>query len=156
VDYLDADPQRRQIAETFGARTPSRPEGLYDVAVEATSRAAGIRRAVRALAPGGVCTAVGYYVATGTRVPLMHMYATDATLHLGVSHPRAVLPELLDFVSRTGFPAERVATLTADWDDAPTAYKARAVKVVLRRDPLAPPLVTRPPGASPPPRPSAS
>jgi alcohol dehydrogenase len=137
VDYLDHDPARCRIAETLGARTPHRLEGRYDVAVEATSRPAGIRRALRALAPGGICTAVGYYVATGTRVPLMHMYATDATLHLGVSHPRAILPDLLDFIDRTGFPAETVTTVTADWDDAPTAYQARTTKVVLQRDPVA-------------------
>lgn len=140
VDYLDADLGRRSIAESFGARAhPANHEpGGYDVVVEATSRPAGLRRALRALAPGGVCTAVGYYLATGTRVPLMRMYATDATLLLGVSHSRAVLPDLLDFVHRTEFPAERVTTLDASWDDAPTAYTARTTKVVLHRDPLTP------------------
>lgn len=64
------------------------------------------------------------------------MYATDATLHVGVSHSRAVLPELLTFLDRTGFPAERVTTLTAPWHDAPTAYKARTTKLVLHRPPL--------------------
>jgi threonine dehydrogenase-like Zn-dependent dehydrogenase len=149
VDYIDHNPERRRIAESFGARAQSwssadpvlrgssRNRG-YDIVVEATSRAPGLRRAVRALAPGGVCTAVGYYLASGTRVPLMHMYATDATLRLGVSHARAILPDLLDFLHRTGFPAERVTTLTADWDDAPTAYTAKTTKLVLQRDPLTP------------------
>jgi len=120
----------------------------YDVVVEATSTASGLRRAIRALAPGGVCTAVGYYLASGTRVPLMQMYATDATLRLGVSHARAILPELLAFVERTGFAAERVATLTASWDDAPRAYAAKTTKVVLERDRVmspAPPTVRREP-----------
>ena len=138
VDYLDDDPARRRIAESFGAR--AMPDGKasarYDVVVEASSRAAGLRRAIRSLAPGGVCTGVGYYLAAGTRVPLMRMYATDATLRIGVSHARAVLPDLLAFVERTGYAAERVTTLTADWDDAPTAYAARTTKVVLQRDPL--------------------
>jgi threonine dehydrogenase-like Zn-dependent dehydrogenase len=139
VDYLDRSSERRRIAESFGARARSyeRRTGAtagYDVVVEATSSTAGLQRAVRAVAPGGICTAVGYYVATATRVPLMHMYATDATLHLGVSHSRAIIPDLLDFVHRTGFPAERVTTLTADWDDAPTAYGARTTKVVLQRE----------------------
>ncbi len=142
VDYLDDDGGRRAIAESFGARARRRsdrrrPPG-YDIAVEATSRPAGLRQALRALAPGGVCTAVGYYLATGTRVPLMHMYATDATLRLGVSHARAILPGLLDFLHRTGFPAERVTTHTAAWDDAPDAYVTRTTKLVLRRDPLGP------------------
>ena len=66
----------------------------------------------------------------------MRMYATDATLRVGVSHARAVLPDVLDFVARTGFPAEQVTTLTADWDDAPTAYAARTTKLVLQREAL--------------------
>ncbi|HEX5618114.1 MAG TPA: alcohol dehydrogenase catalytic domain-containing protein [Solirubrobacteraceae bacterium] len=137
VEYVDDDPARRRIAEAFGAHTfPARRAATrgYDIVVEASSRAAGLRRAVRSLARGGVCTAVGYYLATGTRVPVMHMYAIDGTLRVGVSHARAVLPDLLAFVARTGFPAEQVATVTADWDDAPTAYAARTTKVVLQRD----------------------
>jgi len=146
VDYADPSQTRRQIAESFGARTLAppagrrsrrlRPPGHYDIVVEASSTSVGLRQAIRALAPGGTCTAVGYYVGTVTGVPVMRMYATSATLHLGVSHVRAVLPELLDFVARTGFPAENVTTLTADWDDAPTAYAAHTTKVVLERDPI--------------------
>jgi alcohol dehydrogenase len=138
VHYVDDDPGRRLIAEAFGAQTLRTPAAIrYDVVVEASSRAAGLRRAIRSLAPGGICTAVGYYLGTGTRVPLMHMYATDAALRVGVSHARAALPELLAFVARSGFPAERATTLTADWDDAPAAYAARTTKVVLRRDAVA-------------------
>jgi threonine dehydrogenase-like Zn-dependent dehydrogenase len=139
VDYLDDDPARLRIASGLGARTGplSRAgRGGYDIAVEATSRPHGLRRALRSLGPGGICTGVGYYLSTGTRVPLMDMYATDATLHLGVSHPRAVLPQLLDFLTQTGFPAEDITTLTADWDDAPRAYQAKTTKLVLQRDPL--------------------
>jgi alcohol dehydrogenase len=136
ADYVDEDGERTRIAESFGARARPRPGDGYDVVVEATSRASGLRQAIRALAPGGVCTAVGYYLASGTRVPLMRMYATDATLRLGVSHARAVMPELLEFIDRTGFPAERVTTLTADWEDAPSAYTEMTTKLVLMRDPL--------------------
>jgi threonine dehydrogenase-like Zn-dependent dehydrogenase len=137
VEYVDDDPDRRRIAESFGASAGVQAgRRSYDVVVEATSRASGLRRAIRALAPGGICTAVGYYLGSGTRVPLMRMYSTDATLRLGVSHARAVLPELLAFVRATGFPAERVSTLTADWEDARSAYLARTTKVVLQREPL--------------------
>jgi zinc-binding dehydrogenase len=77
VTYVDPNPGRRAIAEEFGAgaRPPKTTlSGRYDVVVEATSTASGLREVVRALAPGGVCTAVGYYLSSGTRVPLMHMY----------------------------------------------------------------------------------
>ena len=68
----------------------------------------------------------------------MHMYANDATLRVGVSSVRPLLPDLLAFVARTGFPAEKVTTLLADWEDAPTAYATRTTKLVLHRPPLPP------------------
>jgi threonine dehydrogenase-like Zn-dependent dehydrogenase len=106
------------------------------VAIEGTSSAAGVDIALRSLAPGGICKPVGYYLPPGTKVPLMDMYANDATLKIGVSHTRPILPELLEFVAREDFPAELVTTLTADWDEAPEAYKARTTKLVLHRTPL--------------------
>ena len=74
VHYVDDDAVRCRTAEAFGAHTlPARARSRrrrtstlrYDVVVEASSRAAGLRRAIRSLARGGVCTAVGYYLATG-------------------------------------------------------------------------------------------
>jgi alcohol dehydrogenase len=109
------------------------PANTYDITVEASSSTAGIRYAIRATAPGGVCTAVGYYVATNTGIPLMHMYANDITLRLGVGHSRAVLPDLLAWVHTHEFPAERVTTLVADFDEAPAAYTAHTTKLVLQR-----------------------
>lgn len=47
-----------------------------------------------------------------------------------------MLPELLEWVARHDFPAEKVTTTLADFDDAPTAYATRTTKLVLRRDPL--------------------
>ncbi|MGW5150459.1 zinc-dependent alcohol dehydrogenase [Rhodococcus koreensis] len=144
VDYSDSQPERLAIAEELGARAhPVTHKGAlrardipgrrYDIVVEASSTAAGVGIGLRALEPGGICTPVGYYLPPGTKVPLMHMYANDATVKVGVSHVRPVLPELLEFVARTGFPAEHVMTVLADWDDAPAAYTARTTKLVLHR-----------------------
>lgn len=55
---------------------------------------------------------------------------------IGVSHVRPHLPDLLDFIADTEFPAETVTTLLADWDDAPEAYRAHTTKLVLHRAPL--------------------
>ena len=127
------------IAESLGAsvrrraRRSTSPNATYDIVVEASSSTAGLRYAIRSTAPGGICSAVGYYIARNTGVPLMHMYANDVTLHLGVGHSRAVLPELLDWIHAHDFPAERVTTKVASFDDAPTAYAARTTKLVLQR-----------------------
>jgi threonine dehydrogenase-like Zn-dependent dehydrogenase len=143
VDYVDHRIERLDIAEKLGARVHRAQKGRrtaadvprrdYDVAVEGTATAAGVDVALRSLAPGGVCQPVGFYLATGTKVPLMHMYVNDTTLKIGISHVRPVLPDLLDYVARNDFPAELVTTLAADWEDAPEAYKARTTKLVLQR-----------------------
>ncbi|WP_228833886.1 hypothetical protein [Nocardia abscessus] len=39
-------------------------------------------------------------------------------------------------VRRTGFPAEQVTTLLADWENAPAAYTAHTTKLVLHRPPV--------------------
>jgi alcohol dehydrogenase len=147
VDYFDDRDSRLEIAEGFGATAhkidEKRSKSLmpkiserYDVAVEASSTGQGMRDALRALRPGGICTGNGYYLATNTLIPVMDMYATSATLQVGVSHVRPHLPEMLDFIASTGFEAERVTSLLADWDDAVDAYPAHTTKVVLHRDPL--------------------
>lgn len=112
------------------------PRRDYDIAVEGTSTAAGVDAALRSLGPGGCCQPVGYYLPVITKVPLMRMYANDATLKIGVSNVRPILPDVLDFVARHDFPAEVVTTLTADWADAPEAYRAHTTKLVLHRSPL--------------------
>ena len=40
---------------------------------------------------------------------------------------------MLDWVHANDFPAERVTTKVAPFDDAPTAYAARTTKLVLQR-----------------------
>lgn len=147
VDYYDDRDSRLAVAEGFGAtvhkvdRNRKKSilpaiESRYDVVVEASSSAQGLRDAIRALAPGGICTGTGYYLAPGTRLPVMDMYATSATLRVGVSNVRPHLPELLDFIATTGFRAEDVTSLLADWGDAPEAYAAHTTKLVIHRQPL--------------------
>jgi len=147
VDYYDHQRARLDVAEALGARghhlgdTKRRslaavPRNRYDVAVEASSRSAGLAAALRALRPGGVCTGTGYYLAPGTRVPVMDMYATTATLNVGISHVRPLVPAVLGFVAEHDFPAEKVTSVLAAWEDAPDAYAARTTKLVLHRAPL--------------------
>jgi threonine dehydrogenase-like Zn-dependent dehydrogenase len=146
VDYLDHHAERLAIAERLGARPiESRPgahwfernaprtHGDYRVAVDASSSAAGLRYALRSLDAGGVCTAVGFYFAKRTGLPLMQMYANSSTLCVGVSHARAVIPQVIDLVASGTFDPLAVATVIADWDDAPQAFTTPATNVIVRR-----------------------
>jgi threonine dehydrogenase-like Zn-dependent dehydrogenase len=146
VDYVDHSRERLAIAESLGARAiESRPgsgwfakqaprvHGEFGIAVEASSTGAGLRYALRSLSAGGVCTAVGYYFAKSTGLPLMQMFANSTTLKIGISHPRADLPAVIDFIAKSSFEPLKVATLIADWDDAPEAFTTRTTKVIVRR-----------------------
>lgn len=146
VTYVDHHPERLAIAERLGAevieasrgarwfdRHAPRIHGDHRIGVEASSTVAGLRYVLRSLCPGGTCTAVGYYFARNSGLPLLQMYANSTTLKVGVSHARAFLPAVVDFVASGRFDPLAVTTVIADWEDAPAAFTTRATKVVVRR-----------------------
>ncbi len=65
----------------------------------------------------------------------MDMYSKSATFHIGVSHPRRDIPEILPLIQSGKFKPEQITTLTADWIDAPNAYLEKTTKLVLKRNP---------------------
>jgi alcohol dehydrogenase len=149
VDYVDRSPARLKLAQALGAQPvaltassawfqrgqPPYPGG-YPIAVEASSAVAGLRFALGALSPGGHCTGVGFYLRKGTPLPLWRMYFKSGTLHVGVSHPRAALPDVLALVASGAIRPGRVTTLLADWKDAAQAFLEPSTKVVVHRPPL--------------------
>jgi threonine dehydrogenase-like Zn-dependent dehydrogenase len=149
VDYIDTSPERLSLAELLGANPipldrrsrwfrngePAHHDG-YPISVDASSGVAGLTYALRALAPGGTCTAVGFYVRRRTPLPLWRMFLNSTTLHVGLSQPRRDLVRMLALVSSRPMPLERVVTVEAAWDDAPRALLEDATKVVVRRPPL--------------------
>ena len=148
VDYIDHLLPRLKIAEALGANPIQIPRknlkrwyrknapisgGRYPITVDASAKSEGLRYAIRSLAPGGICTSVGFYFKKGTSIPLMSMYANDSTLHTGISHPRASLPEVLKLIKSGKFKPEHITTLLADWEDADQAFLERTTKVVVHR-----------------------
>jgi alcohol dehydrogenase len=146
VDYVDHDTERLEIAERLGAhpiqcergsrwlkRNAPRVHGTFRVTVEASSTVEGLRYALRSMAPGGICTPVGYYLTKKTGVPLLQMYVNDATLKIGVSHTRTNLPDVIALVGEGKFDPTIVTTLVADWNDAPAAFATPTTKVVVKR-----------------------
>jgi threonine dehydrogenase-like Zn-dependent dehydrogenase len=146
VDYVDYDPERLAIAESLGvppiesrrgggwlSKRAPRVHGEFGITVEASSTAPGLRYALRSLCPGGICTAVGYYFQKSTALPLLQMFANSTTLKIGIGHARADLPAVIDLIVRGRFEPLKVATLIAEWDDAPDAFITRTTKVIVRR-----------------------
>jgi threonine dehydrogenase-like Zn-dependent dehydrogenase len=147
VDYVDTDPARLAIAAEVGANPIPRTGGArwfrrgvpaagsgYAITVDASNEEAGLDYAVRALAPGGVCTSVGFYFRRGTPLPLWRMYLDGTSFRTGLSNPRADLPDVLALVRAGRFHPELVTTRVADWDSAGEAVLDRdATKVVVAR-----------------------
>ncbi len=149
VDYLDTSRRRLDIAASLGAnpleltknaawfrRGEPALRGGYPISIDASSTTAGLSYALNALAPGGNCTGVGFYLRRGTPLPLWKMYLKSASLHVGVAHPRADLPAVLALIQSGRFDPARVTTLVAPWEDAARALLERSTKVVIRREPL--------------------
>jgi len=149
VDYVDDDPVNLAIAERLGANPiPLRPRARwrrgaaapfatrYPITVDASNREAGLELAIRALAPGGVCTAVGFYFRCGTSLPLWHMFLKGTRLHVGASNPRADLPGVLELIASGRFDPTRVTTRISRWDESPEAFLDRGpAKVAVTRPP---------------------
>jgi threonine dehydrogenase-like Zn-dependent dehydrogenase len=152
VDYVDANQDRLALAAAMGARPiqvtrqgrwfsrgASPHPGGYAITVDASNRQAGLEFALRSLAPGGVCTSVGFYFRSGTPLPLWRMFLKGTRLHIGLSNPRADLPEVLALIAQGRFQPARVSTTIAVWEEAPQALlDRRATKVVVARRELLP------------------
>jgi alcohol dehydrogenase len=138
VTYVDPDPGRRDIARRLGvgnllAGPPSRLRPEYDVTVEASASEPGLSVAIRSTRPGGVCTSVGIYYQTMTRMPLLAMYGTGITFVHGRVNSRTCMHEVLPIIQSGRFRPEVVTGLTAAWDDAAEALLDPAAKVVVTR-----------------------
>lgn len=150
VDYLDTKRRRLHVAAALGAnpielerraawfRSGKPPLfGGYAGVVDASSTAEGLSFGLDALAPGGTCTAIGFYLRRVTPLPLWRMYMKSATLHVGVAHPHRQLPALVSLVESGTFSPKPVHDCVADWELAHEAFLAPATKVIVRRAPLA-------------------
>jgi alcohol dehydrogenase len=151
VDYIDYLMPHLDIAEALGANPIEIPKrrraawyrkyaprrhGDYPITVDASANPDGLHFAIRSLAPGGTCTSVDYYFQKGVPIPLMQMYANSSTLHTGISHPRADLPELLEFIKSDKFKPAKISTVLSSWKDAPEAFLELTTKVVVHRPSL--------------------
>jgi alcohol dehydrogenase len=85
-------------------------------------------------APDGICTSSGG-LHRSARIPFFQMWARRTTLHLGLPHTRALIPDVLELMVAGSFRPEDVVTAVAPLDDAPAALREHVfgggVKTVL-------------------------
>ncbi len=86
------------------------------------------RRTACARAPAD-CTAA-------CSIPMLRMYVRNATLHVGRTHVRALMPEVLELMARGGLHPQAITTTIAPLDEAPSVLRehflgGESVKTVL-------------------------
>jgi threonine dehydrogenase-like Zn-dependent dehydrogenase len=146
VDYVDTDETRLEIARSVGANSikldrnmslktlrGALPREGYPITADASGSPEKLEFAIRALRTGGTCTGLAFYVKKTTPMPLWDMYLKSASVHVGLSHPRRDISEIIPLIQSGNFKPEQVITLSADWVDAPSAYVEQTTKLVLSR-----------------------
>jgi threonine dehydrogenase-like Zn-dependent dehydrogenase len=128
VTYVDADPARRAIAESFGAQTVAETAqrlGPFPIAVDASADPDGLALALRSTAPDGTCTSTAIYFGEQPSLPLLEMYTKCATFKTGRAHVRPAMPHVLELAASGALAPERVTTRTVAWSDAADALLER-------------------------------
>jgi alcohol dehydrogenase len=124
VLYVDADPDRRAVAEWIGAETlaeiPKRL-GPFPITVDSSSIPEGLALALRSTAPDGICTSTAIYFADVPDLPLLEMYTKCITFKTGRVHAREAMPNVLDLAARGAHHPELVTTKVVPWADAADA-----------------------------------
>jgi alcohol dehydrogenase len=138
VTVVDGRAVLRERAEELGFRAldPRRPRDwpVAPLTVDATGTPAGLRQVLRHTAPDGICTCV-WSLHRRASVPLAACYVRNITLHVGRSHVRSVMPDVLDLMATGRFQPELVTTNVASFDDGPAALREHcygdALKTIL-------------------------
>jgi len=126
VSVVDARPAVRRLAGHLGLRAldARRPREwpTAPLTVDSTGTPAGLRHVLRHTAPDGVCTCVWSLHRRGG-VPLAACYIRNVTLHIGRSHVRALIPDVLTLMTEGRLRPELVTTNLATFDEAPAALR---------------------------------
>jgi alcohol dehydrogenase len=119
VHFFDSRERVRRHAERLGLEphmpTEIRHMPTLPLVVDATASPSGMRAALEHTAPDGVCSSVGMLHRLAP-IPAGLMFGRNVTLHVGRSHARALIPQVLDLVSSGKLRPELVTTDLASID----------------------------------------
>ena len=137
--FVDRDPERRAIAEGYGAETiEALDEPIYqgfDIAVEVTGRVDALSCACRSLVPEGVCESGGNHFKPG-ELPLLEMYLASVNLRIARDNVRAEIPAALDLAQGGKVDPRTVVSHVLDWETLPEELPNLHTKPVFVRSPV--------------------
>jgi alcohol dehydrogenase len=141
VTYVDRDAERLAIASDLGAQAidmdpPRKMEREYPIVVDGGAQRESLACACRSTQAGGVCTHVGILYEPETPIPLFEMYLTGVSLHVGRVSARAVMPAVLELITRGGFDPALVTDRVLPFSAAQSALLEPHTKLVFTPQPL--------------------
>jgi len=90
--------------------------------------------ALSSTAPDGICTSAGS-LRRAAKVPMLLMYGRNATLHVGRTNARALIPSVLELMQQGRLRPLDVSTRLASLDDAPQVlaehFRGGVIKTIL-------------------------
>jgi alcohol dehydrogenase len=136
VTLVDARASVRAHAERLGLQAlrprELRRRGPAPLVVDATVDGLGV--ALAHTAADGICSSLGGFHRSAS-VPLVQMYVRNATLHIGRTHARQLIPKVLELMLDGRLHPEHVTTSVGALDDAPRILREQflggGVKTVL-------------------------
>ncbi len=137
VHLVDARPHVRAYAEDLGIDTLQprelRRRAPAPLVADMTGDKLGL--ALSQTAPDGTCSSAGSLHRSAS-VPTLQMYVRNVTLHLGRTHARGLMPEVLELMRAGRLHPERVTSTVASLDEAPGVLREHflggGIKTVLR------------------------
>lgn len=135
IVLADNRPAVRAHAQRLGIET-LRPRRLrrrsFPLVIDATVD--GLSTALTHVAADGVCSSSGSFEHTA-KVPALHMYVRNVTLHFGRTHARALMPAVLELMRDGRLRPQEVVTTVAPLDHAPSVlhehFRSGGAKAVL-------------------------
>jgi alcohol dehydrogenase len=139
VVYYDRDEGRLAIASDLGAEAvdaepPYRTDPQYPIVVDAGGGRESLACACRSTEPAGHCTHVGILFEPRTPVPLLEMYTTSITFHVGRPSARPTIPPILDLVASGRLDPSVVTDRVLPFEQAAEALLQPHTKLVFARD----------------------
>jgi alcohol dehydrogenase len=136
--FVDRDPGRRAIAESYGAETAESIDAIhhgFDIAIEATGRVDAVACACRSLVPEGVCESAGNHFKPG-ELPLFEMYLNSVNLRIARDNVRTNIEPALDLAQSGKVNPRSVVSHLLDWESLPDELPKLHTKPVFVRDPV--------------------
>lgn len=136
ICLIDARAAVRQHAERLGieAAPPRALRRRAPAPLVVDASITDLGRSLSATAPDGICSSSGS-LHRSARVPIASMYVRKATLHVGRTSARPLMPAVLELIANGELRPQGVTSTLAKLDDAPQAlrehFRAGGTKAVL-------------------------